>query len=88
VTAAVGTYNLCSCHTESAILVTDNGTRDAVKVGWPAATRAELVARLIKRSVTTSTGINTLLRIVLVKLSRTRRFGTLLTQDTELLCER
>lgn len=69
VTTAVGADNLCSCHTESAVLMTDDGARDAVKIGRPAATRAELVARLVKRCITTCAGVHTVVWLVLVELS-------------------
>lgn len=69
VTTAVGADNLCSCHTESAVLMTDDGARDAIKIGRPAAARAELMARLVKRRITTCAGVYAVVWLVLVKLS-------------------
>lgn len=49
--------------------MTDDGARDAVKIGRPAAARAELMARLVKRRITTCAGVDAMIRLVLIKLS-------------------
>lgn len=63
----------------------DDGAGDAIKVGWPTTSRAELVLGRVERRFTPRTGINTLLRVVLVKFAGSRGLGALLTQDAELL---
>lgn len=58
---------------------------DSVKEGGPSAARVELGRRLVKRRVAASTRVDAILGVVLVVLSRARHFGTLFTQDAELL---
>lgn len=68
-TTAVGTYNLSSCHAKGAVLMTDNSAGDAVKVGWPAAARLELVSSLVERRITSCASVDAFVRIVLIELS-------------------
>lgn len=63
----------------------NDGARDAVEVGGPAAAAAELVVRLVQRCVAAGARVHALLRVVLVELATARRLGALLAEDAELL---
>lgn len=65
--------------------MTGNSAWKAVKVCGPPAARLELVAGFVEWSVATRTGVDTLFRVVLVKLARARRLSALFPEDPELL---
>jgi hypothetical protein len=85
VAATVRAHNLRPRHAKGAVLVACDGTWDAVKVGGPSAAGAELVVRLVERSLAAGTGVDTLGGIVLVVGTRTGSLGSLLAKNTELL---
>lgn len=85
VATAVGTDNLGAGHAKGFILVADNSARNAIEIGWPTTPRAELVSGLVQRRLAAGAGVDAGLRGVLVIFPGTRGFGTLLSQDAELL---
>ncbi len=83
----VAADDLCPLHTESAISMPCDGTRDRVEVCRPAAAGLEFVVCLVQRCVAASAGIHTRLGLVLVVLSSAGSFGAFLAEDSELFCE-
>jgi hypothetical protein len=84
VAATVGADNLDAAHAEGPVLVSCNGSGEAVKVGRPAAARLEFVVGLVQRSVAPGTRVDALFGVVLVKLATAGSLGSLLPQDTKL----
>lgn len=87
VATAVGADNLDAGHAKGFILVSDNSARDAIEIGRPTAPRAELVGGLVQRRLAAGAGVDASLRGVLVEFAGAWGFGTLFSQDAELLCE-
>jgi hypothetical protein len=85
VTTAIGAHNLRPRHAQGAVFMASDGAGDAIKISWPAAVGVELLLGLVQGCGTSRTGINALLRVVLVELAGARGLGTFLSQDTELL---
>ena len=85
VAAAVGAHNLGAAHPQRAVLVAGHGSGDAVKVGGPAAARLELLLRLVQGRGASGARVDTFLWVVLVELAGAGGFGSLFTEDAELL---
>jgi len=85
-TAAVRADNLSTLHTESAVGVSGHSTGHGIEESRPAAARLELVVGLVERSLTASTGVDTLGGHVLVKVAAVGGLGALFAEDAELLC--
>lgn len=85
----VGTHNLSARHPKGSILMSRDGSRDAVKVGRPAAPGAELVAGLVQRCLAAGAAVDAFRGVVLVEFARARRLSAFLAEDAELfwLCE-
>lgn len=83
--AAVGADNLNPRHAECAVLVAGHGAGDAVEVRRPAASGLELVIGFVQWCLTSCTGVDALLRVVLIKLSRAWCLGALLPENSKLL---
>lgn len=88
VTATVGADNLRALHSESRVRMPRYSAGDAVEVRGPAATGFEFVICLVEGSVAGGTGVDARGRHVLVVFAGEWGFGTLLAQNTELLCGR
>lgn len=86
VAAAVGADDLGPGHAEGAVLMAGHGAWDAVKISGPAAARLELVVGFVQRRAAAGTGIDTLVRVVLVVSAGARALCALLPEDPELLC--
>ena len=86
VASAGGAHNLGPGHAVRLVLVPLHGAGDAVKVGRPPAPRVELGRGLVQRRRASRAGVDTLARVVLVVLPRTRRLRALLSEDAELFC--
>jgi len=84
-TSTVRTHNLDPLHAKCAVGVSGDGSRESVKERRPAATRLELVLRLVQRCVASGTCVHSLGGQVLVVLSGEWGFGALSSEDTELL---
>ena len=84
--ATVGADNLSTLHAESAVGVSGHSTGHGIEESGPAAARLELVVGLVERSLTASTGVDTLRRHVLVKVAAVGGLGALFAKDAELLC--
>ena len=78
VATAVSADNLDAAHAESPVLVSDNGARDAVEVGWPTAARAELVSGLVQWRVASGASVDAGIWGVLVELAGAWSLGSLL----------
>lgn len=86
VAAAVGADDLGARHAKGPVLVARHGAGDAVVVGRPAATRAELVVGLVQGRLAPGAGVHARRGLVLVVLARAGGLGALLAEDAELLC--
>jgi len=84
--ATVGADNLSALHSESAVGMSSHSTRHGIEESGPAAARLELVVGLVERSLTASTGVDTLGGHVLVKVAAVGGLGALFAEDAELLC--
>lgn len=84
--ATVAANNLGSLHSETAIDMSLDSSRDGVKVRRPAAARLELVICLVERSVAASAVVYTLRRVVGIVLAGAGSFGSFLAENAELLC--
>lgn len=83
--AAIGAHNFRPHREHGPVLVALHCTRDAVKVGRPAAAAAELVRGFVQGRFASGTGVDALGRVVLVKFTGAGGFGALFAQDAELL---
>lgn len=88
VTTTIRAYDLCALHAQSVIGMACYRSWDVIEVCWPPAARLELLLRRIQRRVAGGAGIDASVRHVLVKLAGIGSFGTLLSEDSELLCWR
>lgn len=86
VPATIGADDFNPRHPQCPILVTGNSAWYAVKICRPTASRLELLIGLVQRGLTSCAGVDTLLRMVLIELARTRRLGALLPEDAKLFC--
>lgn len=84
-TSTVLAGDLNPFHAQGAISVTIDRTRNGVEEGGPAAARVELGRGLVEWRVTTCTGVDTVLGIVVAVLACPSHFGPLLSKDSELL---
>lgn len=86
VASAVGADDLGAGHAKGVVRMAGHGARDAVKVGGPAASRLELVRRLVQRRLAAGARVDARLRVELVILAGSGGLCALLPQDSELLC--
>jgi len=85
VSTAVGADDLDALHEHAAVLEALDGTRDAVKVGRPAAAAVELVGRLVQGRLAARARVHARGGLVLVELAGPGGLGALLAEDPELL---
>ena len=83
--ATVPTHDLCSGHSKRVVGVALHGAWNTVKVRRPPAAGLELVVCFVERSVAARTGVDAVIRVVLIKFPGSRWFSTFLTEDAELI---
>lgn len=86
VTPTVAANDLRPLHSQTAIHVSLDSSRDGVKVRRPAASGLEFVVCRVERSVAGRTVVYTLRRVVRIVLAGAGTFGSFLAEDAELLC--
>jgi hypothetical protein len=85
VTAAIRAHNFCALHSQGVIGMASYRPGDVIKVCWPSAARLELVISSVQRCVAGGASVDASLRHVLVKFAGEWGFGSLLSEDAELL---
>jgi len=81
----VRAHNFCSVHTECSVSVSGYCARDIVEVCGPSAARLKFVRSFVQRGIAAGAGIDTSIWHVLVVYTGAGSFGTLLSEDAELL---
>lgn len=84
VATTVGTHNLDALHAKRAVLVSDDGTGDALEESRPAAAAGKLGGAAVQRGRATRALVHARVGLLVV-LTRARALGTLVAQDAELL---
>ena len=77
-------HNLRPRHPKRAIRMPRHRPRDTVEIRRPAASRLELVGRLVQRRIARRAGVNARGGHVLVVLAGEGRLGALFAEDAEL----
>lgn len=77
-------HNFGPLHSKGSIGMTRHSPGNAVEVGGPSTAALEFVLSCVEWCITTSTGVDTSVRLMLVVFSGSRSFSTLLAKDTEL----
>ena len=85
---AIRAYDFCALHAQGVIGMACYCAWDVVKVCWPSAARLELVLCRVQRCVAGSASVDATLRHVFVKFAGVGGFGSLMSEDAELLCWR
>lgn len=84
-TTTIRAHNFGPRHSKRIVRVSRHSARDIVEIRRPSATRLELVICFVERGVAASAGVDARLRHMLVVFADVWSFGSLLSENTELL---